>query len=708
MWNIPFSVLLPDTLGGINNHLAKVDNDLVGLLLGGKPACHLVPVDSSKSCQTRLAPEGGDGGLAGAIVGVLGEGGDLAHSVAKVLSDGIRATRLKTVKETLEDTGEEVSKLVSVDLGQGSPKNEAGLLEASIVEAEGLLAGLHEIHNVGLELLGANGIGDAAHGVADGRAKGKRLLAVLDGDVLAESAHNIVEVGLELLATKSGGDGANGTGGGGLHGEVLVTEELTHRDNQLGAELVDQVVLESLTDEGVEGTTGSTDDSDTLLVGGAGDGLEVGEEGADEFAVLGRELVGHLVGEVDETDKGSVTDRAILVVQELKNNGQQGLELGGDEVRSTLGGSAERENGRLAVTGVGVLSELSELLEQRHNDLARRQVAGQLTERFSRGVVIILVVGVDLGDDLHALGHEQSTHVLHGLELHAAVAGALAEESQGLRAGILLDVGVDGEVNHEVDEVLEVGGEEGRVVAQEGLEDLKHVSVVVIVALGDGVLEDLNHGLDELLDELHAIGVLLRVDDHQKSADGLDGSQADLSAGRVDDGLLDEAKKLSGLLGEVGGVVVEESIEDVGANLAVGDVVGGVQGQEVTNEVLTLAILKVEADGAGQKARLGAARGSRLVVQDAVQDVLLGQLSLVGGKLRPVSGGQAQSLDGGQLTDGGVIVGDGDLDQQEKGLGLGVVVLLQLGRDGLDLLGVGWRGQSRLVRRNSQDFSGGR
>ncbi|GKT44783.1 uncharacterized protein ColSpa_04964 [Colletotrichum spaethianum] len=749
--NVPFSVLLPDALGGINDHLAKVEDDLVRLLLGREAG---LPLGAGRLLEELPdtgvgAPEGGDGRLSGTIVGVLGERGDLAHGVAKVLPDGISTARvgddvaknlesnlllksnggdtgevvevlpvgvlihtllvvlvdglevellaareqqalgdvllleagdgdglllkLKAVEETLEDTGEEVSELAAVDLGQGGPEDEAGLLEAGVVEAESLLAGLHEVHDVGLELLGANSVGNAAHGVADGRAESKGLLAVLDGDVLAESAHDVLEVGLELLATESGSDGANGTGSSSLDGEVLVAEELAHGDNQLGAELLDQLVVKTLANERVESATGGANDSDALLVGGAGDGLKVGEEGADELPVLGGELVGHLVGEVDETDEGSVTDRAVLVVQELENDGQQRLELGGNEVRRTLSGSTERQNGGLAVAGVGVLGELSELLKERHDDLAGRQIAGQLVDERQSGsggrVVVVLVISVNLGDDLHALDHEQSTHVLHGLELHAAVTGALAQESQGLGASILLDLGVDGEVNHEVDKVLKVGSKEGGV--------------------------DLDHGLDKLLNEVQALGVLLGVDEHQQSADGLDGAQADIGAGRVDDGLLDEAEKLLGLLGEVGGVVLEESEQDVGANLAVSDVVGGVQGQDSTNKVLALAILEVEADGASQKARLGVARRSRLIVQNALQNVLLGKLTLVSGQLGPVPGSQAQRLDRGQLTDRGVIVGDGDLDQEEKRIGLGVVVLLQLGRDSLDLLGIGWRGESR-------------
>lgn len=63
---------------------------------------------------------------------------------------------------------------------------------------------------------------------------------------------------------------------------------------------------------------------------------------------------------------------------------------------------------------------------------------------------------------------------------------------------------------------------------------------------------------------------------------------------------------------------------------------------------------------------------------------------LVGGDLFPVLGDEAGSLNGGLLAEVGILVGADDLDQEEEGLGLGVEVLLQLGRDGLDPLRVGW------------------
>jgi len=48
-------------------------------------------------------------------------------------------------------------------------------------------------------------------------------------------------------------------------------------------------------------------------------------------------------------------------------------------------------------------------------------------------------------------------------------------------------------------------------------------------------------------------------------------------------------------------------------------------------------------------------------------------------------------LDGGKLPDAGIIVGDGNLNQEKERLGLGIVVLLQLRRDRLNLFGVGWK-----------------
>lgn len=56
--------------------------------------------------------------------------------------------------------------------------------------------------------------------------------------------------------------------------------------------------------------------------------------------------------------------------------------------------------------------------------------------------------------------------------------------------------------------------------------------------------------------------------------------------------------------------------------------------------------------------------------------------------------GDSKGLDGGELSDGSIAVCQGDLDEEEKRLGLGVVVLLKISCDSLDLFRVGCRKKS--------------
>ena len=45
-------------------------------------------------------------------------------------------------------------------------------------------------------------------------------------------------------------------------------------------------------------------------------------------------------------------------------------------------------------------------------------------------------------------------------------------------------------------------------------------------------------------------------------------------------------------------------------------------------------------------------------------------------------------MDGGELTNTAIFVCDGNLDKEKESFGLGVVILLEIGGDGLDLLSV--------------------
>lgn len=85
------------------------------------------------------------------------------------------------------------------------------------------------------------------------------------------------------------------------------------------------------------------------------------------------------------------------------------------------------------------------------------------------------------------------------------------------------------------------------------------------------------------------------------------------------------------------------------------------------------------------------------LLEDTLEKVVTGELSLVLGGLLPELRDQTKGLDRGELSDTGISMCEGDLDEGEQRLGLCVEVLLELGGNGLDLLCVGWRGEKMLV-----------
>lgn len=78
------------------------------------------------------------------------------------------------------------------------------------------------------------------------------------------------------------------------------------------------------------------------------------------------------------------------------------------------------------------------------------------------------------------------------------------------------------------------------------------------------------------------------------------------------------------------------------------------------------------------------------LLESALQEMGSGKLALVLGCLLPVLRDEPQGRNGSELTHTLIVMGKGNLDKEEKRLGFGVVVLLQVGGDSLDLLRVGW------------------
>lgn len=144
------------------------------------------------------------------------------------------------------------------------------------------------------------------------------------------------------------------------------------------------------------------------------------------------------------------------------------------------------------------------------------------------------------------------------------------------------------------------------------------------------------------------------------------------------------------MVAEVGGIILKHSKQDERADLTGNDVVAAVEGQQLLEELLTLTVLHVETDDAGQQTSQSMAVGGRGLLQGTLEEMRPSELTLVLRGLLPVLGHQAQSLDGGELADTSIGVCKGDFDEEKQGLDLGVVVLLEIGGDGLDLLSVGF------------------
>ena len=203
-----------------------------------------------------------------------------------------------------------------------------------------------------------------------------------------------------------------------------------------------------------------------------------------------------------------MADTLISVVEKRHDDGQDTAELRGDEVGRALSGIAERENSRLPVVRRLVSCELGEVV---HGEPMtwRGQVGRELVNERERRPdgrhlvhVVVEKVVIHLGDDPQTGGHEPGADVLHALDLHAARVDGLAEESDGLSTGIVLDLSVAGNLDHELHQVLEVGVQERGLVGQERLENLEDVAVVLIVAALDAALQDLHHRGEDGLDGL--------------------------------------------------------------------------------------------------------------------------------------------------------------------------------------------------------------
>ncbi|CAH0015126.1 unnamed protein product [Clonostachys rhizophaga] len=518
--------------------------------------------------------------------------------------------KLKRVEQTLKSSLEEVVEVLLVDLGKIGPKNEAGLLETRVVNAQGLFACFHQLHDIWLEGFGTNGQSDAAHAVAGGASQLQSFVILLGNNELSKSFHDIVE-------------------------------EPDHRTHQIGPVLSHNLGINTIT-ECVKGSAGRADNVDVHLVGRTfGSSLQVLQDSIDKFLVVGHHFIHHLFGEVNQPNQRSISDLSFGVAQKANNEREEGLQLSGDEVRRTLGSVTKSKHGGH--------TELR--LLKGNNDLAGRKLVGK---------------SVDKSD-----GAAGRTHILHGLDLHTAVANRHDEEVDGLSTRLLINLGVGGNLQNQVEKILEVLTQQVGVVGNEGLEYLEDGVVTFAVLILNGGLEDVDQTRQKALEKLCCLRVLLWLDERGDDTNGANNVDTNvLALGVLQTGAA-QLKQIVDVVEEVHWVVLKHG------------------SKKLLQKLLALLVLDVHSNNTSNQAARRVAQVVCGLLQKTIEEVRASKLALVlSGFLAPILGDEAEGLHVSELTDILSFVGESDLDQKEKRLGLGVEVLLEFGSGGLDLFGV--------------------
>jgi hypothetical protein len=630
---------------------------------------------------------------------------EIPGSFAEIDIKGILVL-LNALEETLDNTVQERRELLAVDLGHSTPEDVSALLEARVTEVEGLLGGTHQRLDVRLVTLRASSSGHLTHSISDTSTEIKLLLTVLDSSKLLEQVHRLVEEREEGV-TSGGGEGTKCTGGKTLDLEVGVLEELVQNGHKLGL-IGSNVLLIQTVDNSIDGADTGLHDVHSrailltlVLLHGTG---QVLEEQGHEALVLSAEVLGQVVGEAGNSVERSLANLGLGVGKELENHGEDLLHLSADEVGSTLNAHTEGHDTGTAVVGVGVVEVLTQRLEQRHDDLAGGQALGENVEQTQSGagrgdVVVVSGRVIQLSDDLESSASELLTET-HALDLELAVLDTLHQEADGLSADVLVSLSVGGNLVHEDDQVLEVDSEEGGVQAEQGLEDLKGLHDTVLLVLVDGILEDSDHGGNHLLESLDGGDILLGVKVVGKLAQSQEGVDADLGALGVTDGLVEQGEQVLELLLEALTESLKNGEQDVDGNgpLVLVAAVSGLQ--EDVGQISPLAVLEINLGNSRDDPGDGVTDKILALAHGSTKQLLPNLRLLSRGNLQPVLLDETTGLDGGQLTEVGVLMAGSDLDEEDKGLRLAVELFLQDAGGFLDISLGGWREEARVSEGN--------
>jgi hypothetical protein len=678
--------------------------DLDGLLKEGDVGVLAVGKDLSKSLSSNLLLEGNSGNrgqlipvvliiLVIVILHVDKLSGNLGLVVSSSEGDDLgNLTLLKVVilslvqrlEQSLGDISKERLELLSVDLGNGTEEHESSLLHAGVSKVDRVLSSLHERLDVRSKGLKTDGLSHGSHTVNDNSTEVKLLLRVLHLNEGDKSLHHSLEVGGEgsLGGKSSRSDTSNGSR---LELKVLLHEHVLELGDQSG-EVSLNILLLNTDEKSVDGVASTAPGLRSIV------GVEHVDKDGDKSSVLLSELLMEVIGELHQSLKSGLADGRVLVVQKLKNDRENNVELGNNKIGSSLNTVSEGEDTSLAALGVGVLDIAGEGVEEGNNNHGGGKGGGHKVEKLessaSRGHVVRVLNLVHPGDNLHSAESQALTNT-EGLNLHLLVAHARKEERKGLDTGVVVNLGggVDREVGEELDQVAEVGRGDSRVDNKEHLENLESGVGLFLVSILSNLLENSNHSGNELLHSVDSLGVLIGVENLGELSERKKGVQADLNGLGVADSLGEERKEVLPSICNLVLKSLQKSEEDVSRDFTVLDLLGGSSLGKGSGELLpeTSGKLNLCDSGDNTSRRVTDIGDGVLGSRDkkSLLDLGLHIIGDLGGGVvldTPELGDEGTGLNSGELTETLVGVARDDLNKESKGLGVLVVVLELLGR----------------------------
>ena len=382
---------------------------------------------------------------------------------------------------------------------------------------------------------------------------------------MLKTLHDLREVRGELGSGSMGGtaNSSDDNGAGLALGMVEHVHQLLHQDG----EVLENVLAETLQD-GIQ--------SIASLLGDLRGGLvhQVEDEGQESGVVLSNLLVKFL-GKGAKSHASSATNVGLGILETGADDQKKVTELGANEINRALDQDSQGNHGGLAVQRIRVLHVGEDTLEGNREDLLGREVSGEsvddLEGKTSRRV-LVAVLRLLLGSN----GHEGLDHggdQLETLDLGLLVDDGPHKEGKSLNTHDGLVGLVTTNAEEELDQVLDMLGENGDLEQQEGIKDIEALGSRLLVAVVEALLKDVDHMGDELREHGNLI-LLVLVNEISHLAQSLDGGGADDLRLGIDNSTAEQLQELAKVLSKGIGDL-EDGVDEVDTGLAMTSVGAG-------------------------------------------------------------------------------------------------------------------------------------